>query len=291
MTSNSALRFPGMKDKWNKWNDWSDKTPMQRLARTAVVWVVTALIVSLLYLIFAAKAFAICTPAQDPNTVCPTPAAFAAKYDAGFFTKADGMPTSQIFLRPADTKDLFLDRFENFYAKVNNTWKQRLAAHAGMLRRDKHKLAYRMFASPAAKAFAKKYDSARDDPCPFTGPIGPRCMGLLEWGNLQNVAHCGSFHTQTNIQNDKSCDRFRQPGSDTSKISWDDVIYGLHMSACIAGTGGAVVTAVGSRGKAAPMAFAALAATDCTVTFWEAVGDSNLPPGGGGASWRGGGKR
>lgn len=238
----------------------SPETPKapRRLVRLAGILAAVGTMVVATLTFSAPPASASCLPSSSDST-CPNPPIFVAKWQAGYFTHASGVPTSQIFAAPAKTHDYWTDRWVQYY---NNHPGQQDALYKHVNAVSKR---------PGAMARVAKWQrqhGASKGTCQF--PLTPTCAAQLAWVDTITSSRCGGWYSwpETNVVH--ACDRFSFPRK-TTPITFDAVVQGLHLVACGVSTGAAVVTAVGSGGSAAPLAFAALAVTDCSVTAWEAV--------------------
>jgi len=229
-----------------RWQSWSK--PKRVVFTLGVEALVIIVGITLIVGFTIGKAHATCTRGSEPT--CPTSAEFANKYSNGFFDRANGMPVGKMTNFPGVFHDTWITKYKRYYNNHPNQQKG-LAAHA---------------TATANRALSHVRKTRPHLECFF--PLTLECMAVIEFENTTNNTNCLGWNSWPNVTVHGTCDRFRQPTNNQEFMTKTEILEGLALTACTAGTGLSVVTAIGSGGAAAPVAFAALSGTGCVADFW-----------------------
>jgi len=245
-----------------------------RAIRFTVIWIVCLGLTVALLFIFVGRANASCTASRSDPT-CPVPAQFKDKFQSGYFTKANGIPTSKVFNTPVRVHDLFINKYENLYKNASAARKEKLYDY-GIHLHNNSKL--RMIAGKwTARSYIRAHPGTsrsglrliQRSTCLL--PLAVDCLAGLNWAELKSDAYCTGWHSWPNIFQQAACNRFLVPTSHQEGLTWDEVRNGLKIGACAVASGAAIVMAVGTKGAAAPGMAAMATSVGCGVALWEAV--------------------
>jgi hypothetical protein len=218
-----------------------------RAIRFSVIWIMCLGLTVTLLFIFVGKANASCS-ASSSDPTCPVPAQFKDKFAAGYFTRANGIPTRKVFNTPVKVHDLY---------------------NSSTLRMLAGQWTARSYIKAHPTSSGSKPRLLQRSTCLL--PLSVDCLAGLNWAKLKSDAYCGGWHSWPNIFQQPACNRFLVPTSHEEGLTWNQVQNGLKIGACAVASGAAVVMAVGTRGAAAPGMAAMATSVGCGITLWEAV--------------------